>query len=54
MSDSDSEEGDHRLCHIDAAVSETAFPRSYFPRQHQAQLAQVTMKQEEATAMEFW
>jgi hypothetical protein len=54
MSDSDSEEGDHCLCHNDAAVSETAFPRFYFPRQHQAQLAQVNMKQEEDTAMELW
>jgi len=40
MSDSDSEEGDHCLCHNDAAVSETAFPRSYFLLQHQAQFAQ--------------
>jgi hypothetical protein len=54
MSDSDSEEGDHCLCHNDAAVSETAFPRSYSPRQQKSQLAQVNMKQEEDTAMELW
>ncbi len=41
MSDSDSEEGDHCLCHNDAAVSETAFPGSYSPRQQKSQLAQV-------------
>jgi hypothetical protein len=54
MSDFDSEEGDHCLCHNDAAVSETAFPRSYSPRQQKSQLAQVNMKQEEDTAMELW